>query len=316
MLGIVLQLQAKGWQRAEDLAQTFEISKRTVYRDLEALGEMGVPVIAQPGQGYRLMEGYFLPPLSFTTDEAMALLLGTDFIAQIFDAQFSTAARAAAGKITAVLSEQHQQEIKRLKASLHLIALNVLDDGIKPEILRQLRRAIVAYKTIRFEYHARSGEEPGGTTTLRDADPYGLMHYNGHWYMAGYCHLRKAVRNFRLDRIHRLSVLPVPFVRLPDFDMRHGRDEGNRNLVVRALFDQDTAPWVHEDRLYYIHSKEDTPDGLLVTLRVRHETEIVQWLLGWGANVRILEPDSLRERLLREVEGMLMQFQKAESLLP
>src|SRR5437588_970923 len=82
LLAIILELQGKGWQRAEDLAETFETSKRTIYRDIQALGEAGVPVVSLPGRGYSLMKGYFLPPLSFTTDEATMLLLGSDLMAQ------------------------------------------------------------------------------------------------------------------------------------------------------------------------------------------------------------------------------------------
>jgi predicted DNA-binding transcriptional regulator YafY len=87
LLAIVLELQAKGFQRAEDLAATFEVTKRTIYRDMMALSESGVPLISMPGQGYSLVEGYFLPPLSFTTDEAIMLLLGANFVGKNVDAQ-------------------------------------------------------------------------------------------------------------------------------------------------------------------------------------------------------------------------------------
>nr|MBA3873329.1 HTH domain-containing protein [Anaerolineae bacterium] len=106
LLSLIVELQAKHWQRAEDLAATFEISKRTIYRDMLALMESGVPVISSPGQGYALDEGYFLPPLSFTADESIVLLLGTDFMEQTFDAQYQIAARSATSKIRAVLSQR------------------------------------------------------------------------------------------------------------------------------------------------------------------------------------------------------------------
>ena len=82
LLAILLEIQAKKQVRAEDLAAIFEVSKRTIYRDVLALMESGVPVVAIPGQGYSLVEGYFLPPLTFNTDEAIMLLLGADFMAQ------------------------------------------------------------------------------------------------------------------------------------------------------------------------------------------------------------------------------------------
>src|SRR6184192_3376591 len=92
LLAIILELQSKGRQRAEDLAETFETSKRTIYRDIQALGEAGVPIVSIPGLGYSLMKGYFLPPLSFTTDEATMLILGCDLMARSFDAQYRSAA--------------------------------------------------------------------------------------------------------------------------------------------------------------------------------------------------------------------------------
>src|SRR5438034_11136074 len=95
LLAIVLELQGRGRLRAEDLAATFETSKRTIYRDIQALSESGVPLLAVPGQGYELMEGYFLPPLSFTTAEASMLLLGSDFVAQNFDAEYRAVAESA-----------------------------------------------------------------------------------------------------------------------------------------------------------------------------------------------------------------------------
>ena len=95
LLAIVLELQARKQVRAEDLAATFEVSKRTIYRDMEALSESGVPLVSVPGQGYSLMEGYFLPPLSFTPDEATLLLLGNHFVAENFDAHYQKVARSA-----------------------------------------------------------------------------------------------------------------------------------------------------------------------------------------------------------------------------
>src|SRR4030095_14369609 len=96
LLAILLELQRKGARRAEDLAATFETSNRTIYRDIQALSESGVPVVAQPGVGYSLVEGYFLPPVSFSVDEATMLLLGGDSAAQNFDAQYRGAGASQA----------------------------------------------------------------------------------------------------------------------------------------------------------------------------------------------------------------------------
>ena len=122
LLAIVLELQGKGRQRAEDLAATFETSKRTIYRDVLALCEAGVPIISIPGQGYSLMKGYFLPPLSFTTEEATMLLLGSDFMARNFDAQYRLAAESASRKIGSVLPRHYVVMCIIYKATFVLLA--------------------------------------------------------------------------------------------------------------------------------------------------------------------------------------------------
>lgn len=127
LLAIVLELQAKRNLRAEDLAATFEVNKRTIYRDIQALSEAGVPIVSAPGPGYSLVEGYFLPPLAFTTDEAIMLLLGSDFMAQHFDAQYRAAAQTAHSKIEAVLPGSLRQAVRYLQESIRFIASNALD---------------------------------------------------------------------------------------------------------------------------------------------------------------------------------------------
>jgi predicted DNA-binding transcriptional regulator YafY len=111
LLAIVMELQRHKQRRAEDLAATFEVNVRTIYRDIQALTEAGVPIAAMTGFGYTLVEGYFLPPVNFTTDEALMLILGSDMMQQNFDAQYQVAAQTASRKIEAVLPPSPRDEI-------------------------------------------------------------------------------------------------------------------------------------------------------------------------------------------------------------
>ena len=309
MLAIVLELQGKGRQRAEDLAATFETSKRTIYRDIQALGEAGVPLISVPGRGYSLMKGYFLPPLSFTTDEATMLLLGSDFTAQNFDAQYRSAAQSASRKIESVLSEKLRDEVRYLQDSILFISSGSTEDITETEMVRQLRRAIIERATVRFCYHTRYVRNGQSTQQTREADPYGLVHYANAWHLVAYCHLRQDIRNFRLDRMENLELLSRTFQRPTDFKMHQRRQEEAQRVVVRALFDQEVARWVRESRSYFTVAEEESAQGLLVTFQVRQESEILQWLLSWGRHVQVLEPESLRSMIAEEAEGMLRNHQ-------
>ena len=332
LLAIILELQGKGWQRAEDLAETFETSKRTIYRDIQALGEAGVPVVSLPGRGYSLMKGYFLPPLSFTTDEATMLLLGSDLMAQSFDAQYRSAALAASRKIEGVLPEKLREEVRSLQDSIRFVTTNAMEQPGETEKLLQLRRAILQRSTIRFRYFTRhpsstaeTEDDPGvpylssrqgshhGTSpaltvsaqSTREADPYGLVHFLNAWHVIAYCHLRQGLRNFRLDRIDDLVLLPKTFQRPANFKMGESKADQQRSVLIRALFDKEVARWVREYRSYYMTCEEETPDGLLVTLKPHQESEVLQWLLSWGSHVRVLEPEPLRQRIAEEAQGML-----------
>jgi predicted DNA-binding transcriptional regulator YafY len=301
LLGIVLELQARKQMRAEDLAATFEVSKRTIYRDLMALAESGVPVVPLPGQGFTLVEGYFLPPLSFSSDEAIMLLLGMDFVAQNFDAQYHNAAQSAGHKIVTVLPEQLRREVEYLASSIRFITFNEL---AAPKTLQQLRRAIIQRRTVRFRYHARYHTNETSATSVREADPYALIHIGGAWMLIAYCHLRRANRHFRLDRMEELVILEKEFMRPPDFSIQVD-DDKDRTVMVQALFDHETARRIQEAPSLYQVEQAQHPDGLLVTLAVRQLEDILNWLLSWGSHVRVLAPEALRELITHEAQRIL-----------
>jgi predicted DNA-binding transcriptional regulator YafY len=300
MLAIVLRLQSAGNLRAEDLASTFETSKRTIYRDIQALSEAGVPLVAIPGQGYSLAEGYFLPPLSFNSHEAILLLLGAGFVADNFDADYQRNAELARDKIRAALPPQLLREVEKLQSRFQFISQPVGTEN--QEFLPSLRRAILESRVVEFEYHARTTEQ----TTRRQAAPCALVYYDGAWTMLGYCFLRQAYRHFRVSRLHDLKLLAERYDYPHDFKP-HEVAIANP-LVAQVLFEPEAAPWVKEDRYFFIKKWEDTPEGLLVTLNLRELRVAVGWLLSWGRRARVLEPAELAEMVQNEAQAILAHY--------
>ena len=299
LLAIILEMQAAKHLRAEDLAAIFETSVRTIYRDMQALSEAGVPIVAVTGQGYSLMDGYFLPPLRFTTEEAIMLLLGSNSLARSFDDYYRRAAASASRKIEAVLPAPLRAEVREVQDSILLVGDAANEQ--EADRLRQLRRAILERRRVRFRYYTRSRE---GAAQTREADPYGLINFDQAWYLVAHDHLRHDVRHFRLERMEQLVLLDKRFTRSPDFHMA-SPDLRDRPRVVRVLFDHAVARWVREARNFFVVQEEDTADGLLVTLRVREIDEIMPWLLSWGGRVRVLEPDEVRQRLIASAQAIL-----------
>lgn len=304
MLAMVLELQERRRCRAEDLAETFEISKRTVYRDIQALCEAGVPIIAMPGEGYSLAEGYFLPPLSFSADEGAMLMLGSDVMAQNFDSEYRAAAQLAGRKIAAVLPDKLREDVDNLRESVRFLSVYKTDGTNLESTLQQVRRATIRRQTVRFKYHARRGES--GT---RDADPYGLVHVTGTWLMIAYCHVRNDLRTFRLSRMEDLTVLPRQFERKGNFNMhkytaKHREIAPEERLIVKVLAAPEIARWVQESYPFFMLEAQDMPEGLLLTLGVREERDVLQWVLGWGQHIRVLEPPSLRRLVAEEAKAL------------
>jgi predicted DNA-binding transcriptional regulator YafY len=313
LLAIVLELQGKRWRRAEDLAETFETSKRTIYRDMLALGEAGVPIVSIPGRGYSLVEGYFLPPVSFSADEATILLLGADVMTQSFDDHYQAVARSASRKILGVLPDAQRQTVEALRERIQFVSGATAarpDTAQQLEKLQLLRGAIVESRRVRFDYHSRYTARPDAAMPLgaftRSVDPYSLAHVGASWYLTGYCHTRRGLRTFRLERIEDVTTLPDIFERPATVRLNpRQRQQESPHITVCALFAPEVARWVRESPSYFTHTMDDTPNGLLVTLAVRDLGEITQWLLGWGRHVRILEPDALRQLLAEEAVAML-----------
>lgn len=303
LLAIVLELQAHGHRRAEDLAATFETSKRTIYRDIQALSEAGVPIVAVPGQGYSLMDGYFLPPLSFSVDEATMLLLGADVMQQHFDEDYGTASHWASSKIAGALPPEVRENVEMVRDSIHFF-VSTADAEPEIERLRVLRVAILRRQTVSFSYQARGKTE----VAFREADPYRLVSHNSTWYLSAYCHLRETMLTFRLSRIEGLALTSKRFERqkaLAEQAVLGARLEETHTTTVCILFHHDAARMLREERLFFVDVLEETPEGIFVTLRVRHLHDILYWVMRWGRHIIAIEPDELRQMVIEEAQLMV-----------
>jgi predicted DNA-binding transcriptional regulator YafY len=272
---------------------------------MQALSEAGVPIVAIQKKGYSLAEGYFLPPLHFTTEEALILALGSEFMAQNFDSQYRLAAQSAYRKIDAVMSAKLRGDVAYLTTNISFFAANPLNEQ-ELETLRQIRTAIADTRTVRFQYVRKLATS--SETSIRDVNPYSLARLSEDWLMIGYCHLRQSLRVFRLGRMEALTILDERFDRPLDFSPEWIAADEQRSVIVEALFDNEVVRWVKESRPFSVIAEESRSDGLLLTLSVRDERDIFQWLLSWGKHVRVLSPQSLIHLLREEIEQMAEKY--------
>ncbi|WP_059041305.1 helix-turn-helix transcriptional regulator [Paenibacillus rubinfantis] len=309
LLAIVLELQGRRVVRAEDLAAQFETSVRTIYRDIQALSEAGVPIAGTPGTGYSLMEGYFLPPIRFTIEEAVTLLIGMDFVEQRFDDAYRDRAIGARKKIEVTLSDSVRRETSRIRKSLRL-----LPPGKRPassnerENLDKIRRALLDGRKIRFHYSKGIPDSTGSRHSERTVAPYGLVLVEGSWMLVARCDLRQDIRHFRLSRMAELIELDERFELPEHFDIGEYTPVDDRQLRVCLRFNPDLAAKVKETNYHFVEDMKEHPEGLDVVLRVRQPDELLTWVLGWGADVLVLEPESFRDRIREEAQKMLNRY--------
>ena len=198
LTAILTQLQTKRLVTAKELADKFEVSKRTIYRDIKALEQSGVPVITEEGKGYTLMEGYRIPPVMFTEKQANALILAEQLVLKNKDASFVKDYSEAIDKIKSILRYTVQD-----KANL-LADRTRYDEAIHQERnsnnLSDLQFALTNYILVSIQYLNKEG-----SFTERIIEPFALLSAEN-WYLIAYCRLRKEFRFFRLDRIQKIEL--------------------------------------------------------------------------------------------------------------
>ena len=291
LMGYLLLFQSRGLLRAQDFARQFEISERTVYRDIQALSEVGVPIMAMPGEGYRLMEGYYLPPITFSPDEARALYLAISMLVGFtVEGHTQAAARSALEKIRVVLPASTLREMEALQAILRFYAFPRPPLNFDDRTFLTLQEAIYQQRVVHLHYHAMNSNR----VTERDVEPMELVLLDKAWLLTGYCRLRQAVRNFRLDRIDRLVKRRESF--LPRQVAARESRLGSLTVVVR--FEPEVVRWVR-DRQHFTLAEEEPGqnNGAIMVYRPASFDQIEGWLLSWGDQMEILEPADLRTRL-------------------
>lgn len=291
LFAILLRLQNRSLVRAEDLARAFEVTPRTIYRDMAALTEMGVPLLSLPGEGYQLMEGYYLPPLIFSPSEASALVLGARMLALQAVGQTIRDAESAVTKIVHSLPGATREQVERLSEIIHFFVPNERFNLDDPQLV-DLQQAIIGQHVVFMRYHSQSGDE----VTAREVEPRALTYSGGVWYLSGYCRLRQAERGFRLDRIEAFTILP------DTFKPRSLAEEPAAIVEVRVRFSAAVLRWVGERQHYGFQYQEvdpDTGDSVMV-YHLHRTTEIMPWLLAWGSSANVLAPEALRQQIRRE----------------
>lgn len=299
LIALLTLLQTKRLLTAAELAHRFSVSTRTIYRDIRTLEQAGIPVVTQEGKGYTMLDGYRLPPVMFTREEAIALLTAEKMAARFTDAPTAQLTSTAMDKLRSALRRADRDHLETL--SPHIQVLEPASQPDRPSAYQQLVTAITTQRVVRLRYGAADADSP----TTRDVEPIGL-YLSQQWHLVAYCRLRQAFRNFRLDRIGHLALSEEVFAARPETLQQYWADEANRRgkekVVIRfqpAAVGPESTQRLYDTKHQYgwTHEQLLADGGVEMTFFIGSLPYLAAWLLPYAGAVTILEPPALGDHL-------------------
>lgn len=291
---LILMLQdSKKRLTVDELAETFGVSRRTIFRDFNVLSEINVPVTWDKYSGYGVMDGYKVPPLMFTAQELATIMVGLNFVKSQVDKQLVDDAKGVELKIKNTIPD----ELKEFMDSLddRTIVDPFLHFGYEKKEGGNwylVSSAISQSKSLEFSYRSKSNEQ----VTDRIIDPYLLVFYRDHWNVIGFSHKREAIRNFVLDRMDEAKILGQKYDHKSKIDVEgliFGSNESGQ--LIEVLVDESTDRAFRANLPTKIFKEKPVLNKKTkVSFRFDNLDYLNEWLLQFGDKVEILSPEELK----------------------
>lgn len=298
IVAILIQLQSRRIVKAQELADRFEVSLRTIYRDIRTLETSGVPIYSEAGVGYSIVDGYRLPPVMFTREEATSFVAAEKLMQKFTDKSLGKHYESAMYKLKSVLRGTEKDWVSAIETRVAINSSEELFNKNVPDALEILFEGIAEKKQVFLLYHSQVSDFP----TERQIEPVGIFHENRHWYVMGFCHLRNDYRQFRTDRIQKIARTEIPFNQ-NHLSLDHFlKNPATAQHKIRILVDKEVVKYIKSDLKHYgFVSEKDLGNQVEITFLCRDlEDGFSRWYLMFGDYATILEPERLKTRI-REI---------------
>lgn len=290
---ILTQLQSKPVVRAQDLAEKFDVSIRTIYRDVKTLENAGIPIVGEAGNGYSLMEGYKLPPIMFTKEEVLSFITAEKLMQKFSHQSLGNHYQVAMEKVRSVLRHSDKNLIQNIEKQIDVFSAHAHSGDSLKNVIPIILESIAEKTQLNIEYQTVDGR-----ISNRTIEAVGIFFEFNFWYIMAYCILRKDFRQFRVDRIQQISKTQTPFLQeygqINDYRKSHGNKVQAKLLVDKKIM----SHLVNSKKYYGLIKEVETDQGMELTF----ETEWIndgfpRWLITFADYATVLEPESLRIRL-------------------
>lgn len=301
---ILIQLQSKRVVKAQEIADRFNISLRTVYRDIRALEESGVPIGAEAGVGYFLQENYHLPPVSFTNEEASALLFGEKLVENMSDNKIKSDFCSALFKVKAILKPNEKDHLEKLHEKVFVYNFFSGIDSNRQLFLSEIQQSLVNKQILNIKYESKYADEP----LWRKVEPIGLCNYSSRWHLFAWCHLRQEYRDFRLDRILELKATNEFYkgkthLSIKEYLAKVSDVSSNANISV--IIPKERKKLIQESRYWYgFLGEENSGDQERIFFSNSDLNGFANWLIQTGCHAKVEFPEELKSILLKKVEDL------------
>ncbi len=309
VMQILTALQAGKTYTADDLAKLFSTSRRTIFRDLKELQDVGIPYKYDPkSHGYTIDPEFFLPPIDLNLQEAMGLLLLVHKTRSHIQIPFKSSALMAALKIENNLPIKIRQHCNTALRNISTKAGAQAPMSLLDKSFAQLQKAIAKKRKVSIGYYSLFE----GKIIKLQLSPHHLMYHHRAWYVVGFSSIHKSIRTFKLNRIRELKVLDKGFVggerfSLDDyFGNAWSMIPEGRTYNIKLRFLPKVAENVAEVQWHATQKVCRNSDGSIVMeFRIDGLGEIFWWILGYGDQVQVLSPKTLRNRVVQAAKGII-----------
>lgn len=308
IVAILIQLQSRKVVKAKDLADRFGVTLRTIYRDIKTLDQAGVPILGEAGTGYSIMEGYRLPPVMFTPEEASSFVAAEKLMEKFTDQVMSAHFAQAMYKIKSVLRNDEKNMVASLESQIDITTNLYGFNKNLPHALQYIMESMAAQCQIKLCYQAIKDDCP----VWRCIEVIGIFHENQFWYLYAFCHLRDDYRQFRIDRITDLNKTGIPFSKKhPALQELRNKQKTAETTSVRIRVKKSVAPYLHFGREYHgFLSEKIVGDSVeMVFESPDADMGFARWFVTFADHADILEPEHLKTSVRRILDKAIQKLQ-------
>ncbi len=303
---ILIQLQSRRVVKAQDIAERFEISLRTVYRDVATLQEAGVPIVGEAGVGYSIMDGYRLPPVMFTKEEAIAFLTAEKLVEKLTDVSTKESYLSAMYKIKAVLRSTEKDYLESINEHIEVVGNPHLPKDINSaNPIQSILKCISEKMVLCMDYFANHSQEK----TQRNIEPVGIFYQGNYWYLIAFCLLRNDYRHFRVDRISHITITDKTFKKehpsLKSFLKEISKEKELQTVVISV--DKNIMRHFGDQKFYNgFVSQKVIKDKVEMTFLTGSLEGFARWYIMFGDRADVISPESLKKRI-REIASVIVK---------